>query len=142
MSEWTREAVEVLLDVYKNHEVLYNSRNTSYQNKHSRKDALDKVTVEVKKVRPGTTVEDIKKKMMSLRTHFGQEMQKMQRSRRSGAASGSVYTPSVWWFPLMMFLRDHIQARKGENSLPSSLPCQLVLSDNAIVQVSYVNFKM
>lgn len=121
MSDWSREAVEILIETYKKHEVLYNSKLPTYMNKHSRKDALESVVREVKKVRSQTTVDDIKKKFMSLRTHYGHEMHKMEQSQRSGAAGGSVYRPTVWWFSLMGFVKDHILARKGESSLP--LPC-------------------
>lgn len=123
MSDWTKEAVEVLIEAYKKYDVLYNSKLPGYQNKHSRKDALDRVVIEVRSVRPQTTVDDVKKKFLSLRTHYGHEVQKVEKSRRSGADAGTVYTPTVWWFTLMGFVKDHIQPRKGESTVPSYLSC-------------------
>lgn len=120
MSEWSREAVEILIESYRRHEVLYNSKLPAYQNKHQRHTALGDVADSVQRARLNTTPEDVRKKMISLRTHYGQELQKMRGNKKSGSGTVCVYVPSVWWFPLMHFLQDHMQSRKSENSLPST----------------------
>lgn len=47
MSDWTKEAVEILIDSYKNHPNLYNPKHSKYYNRNARKESMDLISKEV-----------------------------------------------------------------------------------------------
>lgn len=110
--EWSKEAVEILIEAYRNEACLYDTKSPLYHNKHARKQALDKIVDSLKQVR-SSNHNEIMAKMKSLRTTFVAELHKIKASTKSGMASGDVYQPTVWYFSKLLFLRDHVQARKG-----------------------------
>lgn len=80
-----------------------------YYNKQARQTAIDKILIEVLSFRPGTTAHEIIKKIQVLRTQFGQEVNKINKSRQYGEEY--VYVPKIWWFTELCFLRDHMKSR-------------------------------
>lgn len=47
MSEWNKEATEVLIEAYKNYPNLYNSKHPKYYNRNARKESLEEIRKEV-----------------------------------------------------------------------------------------------
>ena len=103
--EWNRLAVEGLIEAYREENCLYNTKSPNYHNKHYRKEALERITNVLKDVRPSTTGVDIMAKMKSLRTSFVAELNKIKQSTKSGAGSGQIYKPTIWYFEKLQFLR-------------------------------------
>ncbi|CAJ0957693.1 unnamed protein product [Ranitomeya imitator] len=68
---------------------------------------------------PETVDENIvRKKIQALRTVFKQEVNKVEKSKKSGAGTDEVYVPKLWYYDLMAFTRDQEIPR----------PCQTVTS--------------
>lgn len=59
------------------------------------------------------TLKEIKNKIRSLRSTYHQELNKVQKSKRSGAGLGDVYKPSLTWFKEMEFLNDTFESRQS-----------------------------
>ena len=119
--EWNRLAVEGLIEAYREENCLYNTKSLNYHNKHYRKEALERITNVLKDVRPSTTGVDIMAKMKSLRTSFVAELNKIKQSTKSGAGSGQIYKPTIWYFEKLQFLRDHVLPRRGTCSADVNL---------------------
>lgn len=107
--DWKRSATEVLLKLYKEHPILYNMRHPKYYNKSERQMALNTIIDLLEDHRPGTTTNDILKKIQTMRTQFGQEIGKVRRAQEKGGQ----YVPTVWWYSYLSFLRNHIKPRNG-----------------------------
>uniref|UniRef100_A0A1Q3F0H6 Putative alcohol dehydrogenase transcription factor myb/sant-like protein n=1 Tax=Culex tarsalis TaxID=7177 RepID=A0A1Q3F0H6_CULTA len=111
--DWKRGATEVLLKLYKEHPILYNMRHPKYYNKSERQMALNTIIDLLEDHRPGTTTNDILKKIQTMRTQFGQEYGKVRRAQEKGGQ----YVPTVWWYSYLSFLRQHIRPRNGAPEL-------------------------
>nr|XP_019554678.2 uncharacterized protein LOC109424056 [Aedes albopictus] len=105
--DWKRPALEILLNVYRDHPILYDMRHPKYYAKLERQKALNTIIEMLEDHRPGTTTGDILKKIQTMRTQFGQEYNKVRKAQ----AKGTEYIPTVWWYEYLKFLRQHIKPR-------------------------------
>ncbi|XP_058454520.1 uncharacterized protein LOC131432329 [Malaya genurostris] len=105
--DWRRPALEILLKLYREHPMLYDMRHPKYYNKTERQKALNTIIDLLEDHRPGTTTHDILKKIQTMRTQFGQELSKTRKMQNKGVS----YTPTVWWYKHLVFLRNHIRPR-------------------------------
>ncbi|XP_055611012.1 uncharacterized protein LOC129757745 [Uranotaenia lowii] len=105
--DWKRSAAEVLLKLYKEHPILYDMRHPKYYNKTERQKALNTIIDLLEDHRPGTTTNDILRKIQTMRTQFGQELVKLKKAQSRGIE----YTPTVWWYSYLAFLKHHIKPR-------------------------------
>ena len=112
--EWTKTAVSELIKSWQKHECLYNTKNMFYSNRHSRNMAIDSIAQSLYPHLPGISLNEVKSKMSSLRTQYVKETNKSVDSMRSGVGAEDIYTPSVFWYDDMNFLKDHIVTRKGK----------------------------
>ncbi|XP_055543493.1 uncharacterized protein LOC129729039 [Wyeomyia smithii] len=108
-AEWKRPALEVLLKLYREHPILYDMRHSKYYNKTERQKALNTIIDMLEDHRPGTTTNDILRKIQSMRTQFGQELSKLKRKQ----SNGQRYVPTVWWYNYLSFLKIHIKPRSA-----------------------------
>lgn len=90
MTTWTKEAVQILLDAYKNEPCLYEMKNPNYHNKNLRYDSLKRVCAMVNTVRPNTTEKDCSIKFYNLRSQFNSENAKVRASMKSGIGTENV----------------------------------------------------
>ncbi|XP_049830295.1 uncharacterized protein LOC126271927 [Schistocerca gregaria] len=112
--EWNRKSIQLLIQAYKDEPSLFDHRHPQYHLKANRKEKLAKVAQRVGEVLPGVTANDCKSKFATLRSHYGAELKKM----RTGKETGVVYSPTVWWFPLMEFLKNRIVPRSSHSNIP------------------------
>lgn len=63
------------------------------------------------------TEHDIYKKIQTLRTQYGQELTKVKKSLHLG--DDFKYSPKIWWFEHLSFLKPFIKTRVGGSSLDS-----------------------
>lgn len=87
---WSHDQVICLIELYKERPCLYQVKSSSYKNKHMRTTAYESMVTELKNIRPGTTVAEIKSKINGLRTNFITEHRKYLKSKHSGMDEDSV----------------------------------------------------
>ncbi|XP_050343491.1 uncharacterized protein LOC126769002 [Nymphalis io] len=85
--------------------VLWDTKNPHYTNKYRRNKALAKLVPILKKTKPIATIQDVKKKINSIRSNYRRELRKIIASQRPGAKESDVYKPKIWYFPYLNFLR-------------------------------------
>ncbi|KAK4887467.1 hypothetical protein RN001_003738 [Aquatica leii] len=56
-SGWSREEVSMLIDLYRERDILYNVKMPMYHNKHARTDAFEEIVRNVQEVLTNTTVD-------------------------------------------------------------------------------------
>lgn len=106
-ADWNKPSLEILLNVYRDHPILYDMRHPKYYAKVERQKALNTIIEMLDDHRPGTTTSDILKKIQTMRTQFGQEFSKVRKAQ----SKGNKYVPSVWWYDYLAFLQKHIKPR-------------------------------
>ena len=79
--EWNTLAVERLIEVYREKNCLYNTKSPNYHTKHSRKEALERITSALRDVRPSTTGVYIMSKMISF-TSFVAEFNNLNKIKQ------------------------------------------------------------
>lgn len=83
---------------------LWDKTHTQYVNKYKRNESLEKLLLIWKRIKPLATIEDVRKKINTLRSNYRREINKIVASRRSGAAADDVYSPKSWTFPYLHIL--------------------------------------
>ncbi|XP_045768334.1 uncharacterized protein LOC123869450 [Maniola jurtina] len=79
---------------------LWDTSDIRYSNRFERYQALAKLLPIYQKMKPYGTIDDIKKKINSLRSNFRRELKKYMAHDNPGG-----YYPKVWYFPYLSFLR-------------------------------------
>nr|CAH7718309.1 unnamed protein product [Callosobruchus chinensis] len=52
------------------------------------------------------TIKIVKAKISSLRSAYNKERKKVKEATKSGAGSGDIYEPYLWYYDLFTFLND------------------------------------
>ncbi|XP_030765972.1 uncharacterized protein LOC115890000 [Sitophilus oryzae] len=124
-----------LVQLYKEQECLWNTRNDNYKSREVRMCALKRIQEGMENLELST--DDIKAKIKSIRGTYYLELDKIEKSARSG---GNVYVPKVKWFKdLNGFLKSVSVRRKITDDMveitymPGSPPSENESARNATV---------
>jgi len=107
--EWQKSTVLDLIVTYKENENLYNPKHKLYYNKQARNKSLDNIFQSVRQTKPDVTINDVVKKIQILRTQFGQEVNKIEKSKVLG--DELTYVPKIWWFKSLEFISKYMKMR-------------------------------
>ncbi|CAH1100756.1 unnamed protein product [Psylliodes chrysocephalus] len=103
---WSKEILTQFLEIYRKHPALWMVKSKDYTNKNL-KDKGHRELIELcKQVIENPDKNFFCKKNQSIRSCFRKELKKVEQSKRSGASENDVYTPSLWYFDLLLFTRD------------------------------------
>lgn len=91
---------------YKDLKCLWDIRCKDYSNRDKKKDAYSELLVVYKLIKPEVSIDDVKKKINTLRSNFRKELKKIHDSKRSGAGADDIYQPSSWLLEELAFLAD------------------------------------
>jgi hypothetical protein len=122
---WSREHSAILINFYKNHPCLYSTSHPEYKNKRKRNEAVKKVTERLM----ATTgkyfhAEDVRRKISLIRGQFLYEYKKIKKSE----SLGEVYTPTLWCFEMLSFLKEEYSSKKRIGSKASQNQANLVIA--------------
>ncbi|XP_073417778.1 uncharacterized protein [Dendrobates tinctorius] len=94
--------------MYRSMPCLWKVKSPDYSNKYKKKVAYEKLVHLYQEHHPSETVDEavIKKKIQALRTVFKKELNKVEKSTRSGAGTDEVYVRKLWYYNLLEFTRD------------------------------------
>lgn len=114
---WTQKAVEILIEEYRARPILYNTKDPLYHNRVKKELAYQGIVDALSGYYADCTIDVVKKKINGLRSHFSREVDKMKTNNKSGSGTSDLYTPSVWWFQKMQFIKDHLDPRVSTSSM-------------------------
>lgn len=107
---WTREKIALLIELYRQHECLWNHYTEAYKNKEKRTKAIEDIcnSLHITKL-------DFGKKIHNLRNQFNSEMKKIERRvEETGDDTESTAEGCRWkHFQSLRFLQDVIEPRPG-----------------------------
>ena len=107
--QWTNAAVEKLISLYRAQPCLYNTRMKEYRDQTVKKQAYQFIMNSIQDFRRGTTVDEIKTKISSLRGTYSQDYAKMNANPN--------YKSNKWYFPLLdAFLKDFTRNASRERN--------------------------
>ena len=103
-SDWTREAAERLIELYRRAPCLWNANSYGYKRRELKALALLQIRDGLLPHDRGMTIDKIRRKIHVLRSQFRVELNKIQASRDSGEAVE--YQPRLWCFDKLFFLTE------------------------------------
>ncbi|CAJ0967363.1 unnamed protein product [Ranitomeya imitator] len=108
MSANDQEFVLALIDMYRSLPCLWKIKSVDYSNRYKKKAAYEKLVALYKQHHPTETVDEniVRKKIQALRTVYKKEVNKVEKSMKSGAGTDDVYVPKLWYYDLLAFTRD------------------------------------
>ena len=95
--EWTDDETFALINLWSQHECLYNSKSPDFSKKDKRSIALEKIVQGLKDLEKPPTQTEIQQKLTRLRCYYTAENNKVEKSKVSGTDRDSVYEPT-WIF--------------------------------------------
>jgi len=114
-----RSILRDFISEYRQLPELWDVRSKDYCNRDKKNAAYKKLLVFYKVLKNNSTIDDVKKKINTLRSNFRKELKKINDSKRSGAGTDDVYQPSSWLFEELSFLTDLEQPTKSVCSIDS-----------------------
>ncbi|KAK7063325.1 hypothetical protein SK128_016049 [Halocaridina rubra] len=116
VKNYNRDLTQKFIRAYRNLPLLWDPSSKNYMIKWRRKKAYEELLVVYKDMKEDATVDDVKKKINSLRTNYRKELKKW--------INGD-YTPSCWTFEELSFLSGQIQDPPAKISELSSVSLDL-----------------
>lgn len=109
----TNKQKEVLrfIDLYRSHEILWNMHSPLYRRHDLKMKAYKSISAEME-----MSVEDVKKKIKSLRTAYSAEKSKVEKRKMFGSPTEPTYTPTLFWYNEMSFLEPALIRRTTADS--------------------------
>ncbi|XP_065368837.1 uncharacterized protein LOC135961267 [Calliphora vicina] len=95
------------IELYRSHEILWNMNLSSYRRNDLKMKAYESIAAET-----NIPVEEVKKKIKSLRTAYSAEKSKVENSKKSGSDTDSLYITTLFWYNEMTFLDASLIRRK------------------------------
>ncbi|XP_037932320.1 uncharacterized protein LOC119667103 [Teleopsis dalmanni] len=118
--QWSRELTEKLIAIYQLHECLWEVNHPKYHDRVERDEAFNTMYELLRADIAGLTVEELKRKVLSVRSQFSKELRIINSSKRSVVGNEKVRTPKLWCFYLLDFLRSSIKSAKTKSSVNES----------------------
>lgn len=104
----TRDFLRHFIDLYRTHPCLWKTKSKDYLDKNKKNTASQILLEKLKVVQPEATKNTVIQKINSLRGGFKRDLKKVKDSKRSGAGADDIYVPTLWYYPLMQFVADHL----------------------------------
>ncbi|XP_064082573.1 uncharacterized protein LOC135198678 [Macrobrachium nipponense] len=97
---------EEFIELYKQHPCLWKMKSKEYSDKGMRNRAYNVLAEKLRERDTTATRVTVAKKINNLRSCFRKEIKKVEASVRSGASADDLYVPSLWYYDLLLFLKD------------------------------------
>lgn len=101
-----------LINLYRENEILWNTKHKLFKRPDIKKNVLDKIGKEF-----DTTGEEIKKKLISLRSTYRAERSKVLVKKSGKGNEDDDLPTSLFWFEEMSFLDDTITIRPRKTNV-------------------------
>lgn len=119
----SKEFITEFIQLYQSFPCLWKTKSKEYMDRNKKNDAYKILTDKLKEVEENATKETVKTKINTLRGGFRREMKKVLNTKRSGAGTDEVYVPTLWYYDLLLFVKDQEIPRKSVTNIQT-------LSDN------------
>jgi len=136
---YSREFMIEFIDLYKTLPAVWKVKSKSYSDRNLKNAAYEKLISKLREVEPNADRETAVKKINNIRSSYRRELKKVKQSMHSGAGSDDVYSPTLWYFPLLSFLSDQETPRSSASNLDE--PTDKVSEATSIIIFLFIIFK-
>lgn len=105
------------IEEYKKFPCLWRIKSEEYRDRNLKNKAYEHLLNKMKEVDADANIQMVKNKIDSMRGCFRKELKKIKDSQRSGAGEEDIYTPHLWYFKNLIFLKDQETPREGISSI-------------------------
>lgn len=109
---WSSDNNISFMKLYKEQENLWNCFDKNYRNRDMRKASLEHIAKEMHL----DSTSEVTKKIKKLRSTYNQEVNKIEKSKKSGAGADDVYKPSIKWFDIMDYIMKTINLKEKKTT--------------------------
>ncbi|CAK1593021.1 unnamed protein product [Parnassius mnemosyne] len=120
LTKWTPEMTSKFIYLHHEQECLWRIDSLTYRDRDSRNTALRNMIAGIEL--PDLTVDDVKKKIKYLRSTYMVEVNKQEKSLRSGAGTSTIYKSSLSWFNEMDAFIKYVNVKRNTQSSSISQP--------------------
>ena len=110
-TRWTHEETLKLIECYESRACLWDAFDKEYHSKEKRERALNEIELEL-----DVSVEEIKAKILNLRSQLGRENAKLRRTN-SGQSTSELYKTTWPYWEQLQFLQPVMQAGRSRDSI-------------------------
>lgn len=96
---------------------MWNVKTKDYSNRIKKNEAYERLVHKLKEKDDGATRDTVTKKINNMRSSFRKELKKVESSMRSGVSTEDIYHPSLWYYDLLLFLRDQETPRASSSNI-------------------------
>lgn len=114
---WSHEFLREFIDIYRANTCLWRIKSREYSNRHLKEKSYAELVKKLKEINESATKEDVIKKINSIRGSFRKEYRKVQQSKKSGAGVEDIYKPNLWYYELVMFLKDEEEVKSSRSNI-------------------------
>lgn len=119
--KWTGNEIISFLNIFQNYPCLWDVSSKDYLNRNLKDASYTNLLEDLLSADIPCTVESLKKKIKSLRDTYRKELHKIQKSKKSGAATSEVYKPKLVWFSAAeVFWHGAVTGRESFSNLVST----------------------
>lgn len=113
----SREFMREFIELYQSQPCLWKTKSKDYLDKNKKNEAYNILIEKLKTVQPSATNGTVINKINTLRGGFRREYKKVQSSKRTGTGSDDIYVPSLWYYDLLLFVRDQDNPRDSVSNI-------------------------
>jgi len=111
-----KEVMEEFISCYRHFSALWDNSSMDYLSKKKKEPGYQELLKILKRVNRDASVQDVKRKINSLRCCYRREIKKIRMSYNS-------YEPRLWWFHMMDFLKPVLNLNDVATPSSSSSSC-------------------
>lgn len=108
------------IESYKSYPCLWKIKSSDYSKRNIKDRAYEVLIEKMKEVDVKANRDTVVKKINSSRSAYRKEVKKIKESTRSGAGEEDVYTPHLWYFNHLDFIRDQEIPRETVSNMDPS----------------------
>ncbi|MCL4130342.1 UNVERIFIED_CONTAM: hypothetical protein GTU68_064100 [Idotea baltica] len=116
-SDKERQFWTEFIEIYKENPCLWKIKSKEYSDRVKKNAAYDLLVEKLKEKDANATRELVTKKINNMRSSFRKECKKVSSSMKSGAGSDDVYIPNLWYYDLLVFLKNQEIPRTSVSSM-------------------------
>lgn len=119
--KWNVKNITEFLYIYQQYPVLWNIKHKNYCNSKYKEEILLQLYHDLneKDLIGGMDIKQLKAKIKTIKDVYRQEMNKIEKSKKSGSGADDIYTPKLAWYGEAHFLAEVLCTRKSKSNLVS-----------------------
>ncbi|KAF5301753.1 hypothetical protein FQR65_LT08735 [Abscondita terminalis] len=148
--KWNTRGIVEFLNIYEQYPILWNIKDKNYSNTNIKDDIFKNLVEKLneKQLTVGMDVKQLKTKIKTIKGVYRQEINEIEKSKKSGCGTEEVYTPKLAWFKDANFLAEVVVTRSSHSNynchkaVKSHQQTKTIKMSSQEIQNSIINAKL